>query len=162
MIGQEILNWDDDLLRFGGDVSVYLGQADVYGTFLYGRNANSFANPANPGGTNEALSFSGGFRPTRLRHPRQARGDSSRGARSRPSSRHGRSRQIFLRVLPRTEDLAPSPRAPGLRARFWKSGSTYERRYIPGISYLRRHPAFGPIHVVPVRHPGANLLRSRL
>ena len=61
MIEQEILNWDDDLFRLGGDVSVYFGQAHVYGTFLYGRNANSFANLANPDGTNEALSFSGGF-----------------------------------------------------------------------------------------------------
>ncbi len=61
MIRQEILNWDDDLLRLGGDVSVYFGQAHVYGTFLYGRNANSFANLASPDGTNEALSFSGGF-----------------------------------------------------------------------------------------------------
>ncbi len=61
MIGQEVLHWDDDLLRIGGDASAYFGQAHVYGTFLYGRNTNSFANLANPGGTNEALSFYGGF-----------------------------------------------------------------------------------------------------
>ncbi len=61
LVSQDLLIWDDSLVRLGGDVSWYFGQAHAYGTFLYGRNSNSFANPENPGGTSEPLSLSGGF-----------------------------------------------------------------------------------------------------
>jgi hypothetical protein len=61
MVGDDRLIWDDDIFRIGGDGSAYFGVAHVYGTFLYGRNGNSIANAANPTGTNEALSFTGGF-----------------------------------------------------------------------------------------------------
>jgi hypothetical protein len=57
----DLLLWDDSLVRLGGDVSWYLGQAQAYGTFLYGRNSNPFANPDNPQGTNAPSSFWGGF-----------------------------------------------------------------------------------------------------
>lgn len=59
--GPAVLEWDDDLLRLGFDGSAYFAAAHVYGTFLYGRNGNSFADAQNPGGTDEAASFTGGF-----------------------------------------------------------------------------------------------------
>ena len=59
--GPAVLEWDDDLFRLGFDGSAYLSSVHLYGTFLYGRNANSFADAANPGGTEEAASFTGGF-----------------------------------------------------------------------------------------------------
>lgn len=61
MAGANLLTWDDSLFRLGGDGSIYLGRAHLYGLFLYGRNGNSFANAANPDGTHEPLSFAGGF-----------------------------------------------------------------------------------------------------
>lgn len=60
-VSQDVLTWDDSLVRLGGDASWYFGNAHVYGTFLYGRNSNSFANPESPSGTRRPLSFSGGF-----------------------------------------------------------------------------------------------------
>lgn len=60
-VGEDVLVWDDSLVRLGGDVSWYFGPAHAYGTFVYGRNSNSFANPENPEGTSVPLSFSGGF-----------------------------------------------------------------------------------------------------
>ncbi len=59
--GPAVLEWDDDLVRLGVDGSAYFSAVHLYGTFLYGRNANSFADAQNPGGTGEALSFTGGF-----------------------------------------------------------------------------------------------------
>ncbi len=59
--GDDVLEWRNGILRLGADASVYLGQAHVYGTLSYGRNSNSLANAANPNGTREALSFTGGF-----------------------------------------------------------------------------------------------------
>jgi hypothetical protein len=56
-----VLEWDDDLFRLGFDGSAYFSALHVYGTFLYGRNSNSFADAENPGGTGEAASFTGGF-----------------------------------------------------------------------------------------------------
>ena len=50
-----------DLLRLGVDGSAYFSAAHLYGTFLYGRNSNSFADAQNPGGTDEAASYTGGF-----------------------------------------------------------------------------------------------------
>jgi hypothetical protein len=59
--GPDVLEWDDHLFRLGLDGSLYLSSAHVYGTFLYGRNSNSFADVEHPGGTREGLSFTGGF-----------------------------------------------------------------------------------------------------
>jgi hypothetical protein len=59
--GPPVLEWDDDLFRLGFDGSAYLSSVHLYGTFLYGRNGNSFADAANPTGTEEASSFTGGF-----------------------------------------------------------------------------------------------------
>ena len=59
--GPPVLEWDDDLLRLGFDGSAYFSAAHLYGTFLYGRNDNSFADAQNPGGTGEAASYTGGF-----------------------------------------------------------------------------------------------------
>jgi hypothetical protein len=59
--GPPVLEWDDDLFRLGFDGSVYIAEAHLFGTFLYGRNSNSFADAQNPGGTGEAASFTGGF-----------------------------------------------------------------------------------------------------
>lgn len=59
--GNDVLVWEDDLLRLGADGSFYFGRAHLYGTVLYGRNGNSFADAAHPNGTDEALSYTGGF-----------------------------------------------------------------------------------------------------
>jgi hypothetical protein len=59
--GPPVLEWDDDILRLGLDGSAYFGSAHLYGTFLYGRNSNSFADPQNPEGTDVAASYNGGF-----------------------------------------------------------------------------------------------------
>ncbi|MGH9324282.1 MAG: hypothetical protein ACRD21_01575, partial [Vicinamibacteria bacterium] len=56
-----VLEWGDDLFRAGFDGSLYVSSVHLYGTFLYGRNGNSFADTAHPNGTDEALSFTGGF-----------------------------------------------------------------------------------------------------
>jgi hypothetical protein len=57
----KVLEWDDNLFRFGLDGSIYLSVAHLYGTFLYGRNANSYADSTHPSGTREPLSFTSGF-----------------------------------------------------------------------------------------------------
>jgi hypothetical protein len=59
--GGSVLVWDDDLLRFGGDGSYYVGDLHLYGVILHGRNDNSIADAANPEGTGETLTFTGGF-----------------------------------------------------------------------------------------------------
>jgi len=59
--GPAVLEWDDDFLRLGFDGSAYLSDLHLYGTFLYGRNGNSYADAQHPGGTEEAASFTGGF-----------------------------------------------------------------------------------------------------
>lgn len=53
--------WDDDILRVGGDASLWLRRLNVYGVYVYGRNDNSVATLARPRGTDERLTFSGGF-----------------------------------------------------------------------------------------------------
>ncbi len=59
--GPAVFEWDDDLFRLGFDGSAYLSSVHLYGTFLYGRNGNSFADAQSPGGTGVAASFTGGF-----------------------------------------------------------------------------------------------------
>jgi hypothetical protein len=56
-----VLEWDDSLFRIGIDGSVHASVAHIFGTLLYGRNSNSYADAQNPGGTHEALSFTGAF-----------------------------------------------------------------------------------------------------
>lgn len=57
-----VLTWDNSLFRLGADGSVYLRQGvHLFGTILYGRNSNAFADAENPGGTSEPTSFTGGF-----------------------------------------------------------------------------------------------------
>jgi hypothetical protein len=53
--------WDDNLLRLGVDGSAWVGKLNLYGVAMYGRNDNSIATVAEPAGTQESLSFSGGF-----------------------------------------------------------------------------------------------------
>lgn len=55
------LIWEDELFRVGADGSLYLGNLNVYGVFMHGRNDNSIADAAHPNGTGETLTFSGGF-----------------------------------------------------------------------------------------------------
>lgn len=56
-----VLEWDDNLFRFGVDGSIYLSTAHLYGTLLHGRNSNSYADSTHPSGTREPLSFTSGF-----------------------------------------------------------------------------------------------------
>jgi len=53
--------WDDNLLRLGVDGNAWIGRLNLYGVAMYGRNDNSIATLAEPNGTGESLSFSGGF-----------------------------------------------------------------------------------------------------
>jgi hypothetical protein len=53
--------WDDDILRVGGDASVWVARLNVYTVFLYGRNDNPIATPSRPHGTGQEMTFSGGF-----------------------------------------------------------------------------------------------------
>jgi hypothetical protein len=55
------LEWKDNILRLGADVDVWLRKLNLYGVLLYGRNDNAIATPAEPTGTGEATSFTGGF-----------------------------------------------------------------------------------------------------
>jgi hypothetical protein len=55
------LEWKDNILRLGADVDVWLQKLNLYGVLLYGRNDNAIATPAEPTGTGEATSFTGGF-----------------------------------------------------------------------------------------------------
>jgi hypothetical protein len=57
----QVLVWDDSLIRVGGDLSYYVDKINAYGVFLHGRNDNSIADAANPKGTGETLTFTGGF-----------------------------------------------------------------------------------------------------
>lgn len=59
--GEPILVWDDDFLRFGGDGSYYAGALHLFGVFMHGRNDNSIADAANPEGTGQTLTFTGGY-----------------------------------------------------------------------------------------------------
>lgn len=60
--GPAVLVWDSTPFRLGADGSAYLGGGvQVFGTLLYGRNSNAFADAARPSGTREASSFAGGF-----------------------------------------------------------------------------------------------------
>lgn len=59
--GESVLVWDDDFLRFGGDGSYYAGPLHLFGVFMHGRNDNSIADAANPEGTGQTLTFTGGY-----------------------------------------------------------------------------------------------------
>src|SRR5262249_22733493 len=52
---------DDTLLRLGADASVWFHRLNVYGVVMYGRNDNSVLSARAPTGTEQPLSFSGGF-----------------------------------------------------------------------------------------------------
>jgi hypothetical protein len=60
-IPDQVLVWDDELLRLGADGSLLFGRWNFYGVFLHGRNDNSIADAAHPDGTGETLTFAGGF-----------------------------------------------------------------------------------------------------
>ena len=53
--------WDDDILRLGADASVWLDRVNLCGVYMYGRNSNSIATAEQPNGTEQPLSFNGGF-----------------------------------------------------------------------------------------------------
>jgi hypothetical protein len=53
--------WEDGLLRVGADADLHFGKFNLYGVFMYGKNDNPVATPAQPRGTNEALDWTGGF-----------------------------------------------------------------------------------------------------
>lgn len=55
------LIWDDNLLRLGLDADLWVSRLNIYGVYLYGRNSNSIATAAAPGGTRQPLTFTGGF-----------------------------------------------------------------------------------------------------
>jgi hypothetical protein len=59
--GPPVLEWEDPIFRLGFDGSGHFGKVHAYGTFLFGRNGNSFADAENPGGTSEPAYFTGGF-----------------------------------------------------------------------------------------------------
>ena len=58
---QSAFAWENDHFRLGADGSTYFGEVHLFGTVMYGRNSNGFADGANPEGTGEGLPFSGGF-----------------------------------------------------------------------------------------------------
>jgi hypothetical protein len=53
--------WEDKLLRVGADADLHFDKLNLYGVFMYGRNDNPVATPAQPDGTGEAFSWTGGF-----------------------------------------------------------------------------------------------------
>jgi hypothetical protein len=53
--------WRDNMVRLGGDANLWFHRLNIYGVGMYGRNDNSQGSLAQPMGTGEALSFSGGF-----------------------------------------------------------------------------------------------------
>jgi hypothetical protein len=53
--------WEDDLLRIGADADLRFGRFNLYGVFMYGKNDNPVATPAQPTGTNQSLDWTGGF-----------------------------------------------------------------------------------------------------
>jgi hypothetical protein len=59
--GPPVLEWEDPIFRLGFDGSAHFSRWHAYGTFLYGRNGNSFADAQNPEGSGESAYFSGGF-----------------------------------------------------------------------------------------------------
>jgi hypothetical protein len=56
-----VLEWESNLFRLGFDGSIYAGEAHLYGTFLFGRNGNPYADAENPDGTEETVTLTGGF-----------------------------------------------------------------------------------------------------
>jgi hypothetical protein len=56
-----VITWDDDILRLGGDLSLWIERLNLYGVYMYGRNSNSIADGTHLSGTNQRLSFNGGF-----------------------------------------------------------------------------------------------------
>ncbi|MFQ5788949.1 MAG: hypothetical protein ACE5JI_00570 [Acidobacteriota bacterium] len=59
--GPPVLVWKDDLFRFGADGSLVLERLNLYGVVMHGRNDNSIADARHPEGTEETLTFTGGF-----------------------------------------------------------------------------------------------------
>jgi hypothetical protein len=53
--------WDDDLIRLGLDANVWLDRLNLYGVFVYGSNNNPIATEEQPLGTQQELSYNGGF-----------------------------------------------------------------------------------------------------
>ncbi len=51
----------DKLFRIGVDGNVWIGKLNLYGVGMYGSNSNSSLSFAKPNGTQESLSFTGGF-----------------------------------------------------------------------------------------------------
>jgi hypothetical protein len=92
--------WEDQLLRLGADASVWVRRFHLYGVFLYGRNDNSLADAARPGGTGERLSFAGGF----LQGDYHLRGEVALTLRlnavNRPPDGTSLPRETFLSVFP--------------------------------------------------------------
>jgi len=98
--GPAVLVWDDDLLRLGVDASVWVDRLNLYGLYMYGRNDNSIADRANPSGTGESLSFSGGFVQADL-HLRDWMALTARlNVVSRPPGRSAGSRETLSSVFP--------------------------------------------------------------
>jgi hypothetical protein len=54
-------DFQDSYYRVGADADLRFGRMNLYGVYMYGSNDNSIATGAQPGGTNESLSFHGGF-----------------------------------------------------------------------------------------------------
>jgi hypothetical protein len=54
-------DWENDILRVGGDVSFWLQRLNIYGAGMYGRNSNAIATAARPEGLGVEQTFSGGF-----------------------------------------------------------------------------------------------------
>jgi hypothetical protein len=55
------VSWKDSLFRVGVDASVWIRRLNLYGVGLYGSNDNSLGSFSRPNGTQESLSFTGGF-----------------------------------------------------------------------------------------------------
>jgi hypothetical protein len=55
------ISWQDNLVRLGVDLSVWVSRLNLYGVGMYGRNDNPIATEQRPGGTDESRSFGGGF-----------------------------------------------------------------------------------------------------
>jgi hypothetical protein len=53
--------WNDQIVRVGADLSVWIDRLNLYGVYMYGHNSNSLATNAFPSGTGIGASFNGGF-----------------------------------------------------------------------------------------------------
>jgi hypothetical protein len=91
---------DDNLLRLGADLSVWIERLNLYGVAMYGRNDNSILDPRFSGGTGQPLSFSGGFAQADY-HVRDFAVLTLRGNLvSRPPGSSAGPRQTFASVFP--------------------------------------------------------------